>query len=341
MEKRTDEPVGDAAVVTPPLPDQPDSADAVTEASAIRFGFVGFGALAQAFAAGLSDGGARGLAAYLRPSGDAASAQSRLAQLSAAGVRSCSSVGELVSTTDVIVSAVPAAAATEVAEAVVAHLARGAMYVDPAPLAPAQKRALADRIGEAGAEYVDVAVLGTVNVDGHTVPMMAAGPGAARWAAIAEPYGFRVSVLDGAPGQASLVKLLRSVYMKGRDALILEMLVAARRYGIEDTVVASIGGAAEQVPFTELTTRVMGSLALYAERRAAELTASAELVAQAGLEPLVAAAGAARLQWMADLGVCDAFAGARPRDRDAVLRAIDALDATTHPARDGIGRELP
>lgn len=293
----------------------------------MRFGFIGFGALAQAFAAGLADGGAGDIAAYLRPSGDAASARARAERLSAAGVRACSSVEELIGGADVIVSAVPATAAFEVAETATARLARGALYVDPAPLAPSQKLALAGRIRDAGGEYVDLAVLGTVNVDGHEVPTMAAGPGATRWAAVAEAYGFRVSVLDGAAGQASLVKLLRSVYMKGRDALILEMLVAARRYGIADTVVASIGGAAEQVSFGELTTRVMGSLALYAERRSVELAASAELVAQAGLEPLLASAGAARLQWMADLGVGDVFAGERPRDRDAVLRAIESLAA--------------
>lgn len=319
-------------------PDQPSSGDAARGGGGVtmRVGFVGFGALAQAFAAGLTDGGAQDIVAYLRPSGDGASAQARAERLAAAGVRSCSSIGELVRTADVVVCAVPAAAAAEVAEAVVGHLTRGAIYVDPAPLAPSQKLALAGRVGDAGAEYVDVAVLGTVNVDRHTVQMMAAGAGAARWAAFAEPYGFRVSVLDGAPGQASLVKLLRSVYMKGRDALILEMLVAARRYGLEDTVVASIGGAAEQVSFAELTTRVMGSLSLYAQRRSDELAASAELVAQTGLDPLVAAAGAARLRWMADLGVREAFGGERPTDTEAVLDTIDALDAA-HPARSRMG----
>jgi hypothetical protein len=36
-----------------------------------------------------------------------------------------------------------------------------------------QKRALADVIGAADGEYADVAVLGTVAVDAHTVPMIA------------------------------------------------------------------------------------------------------------------------------------------------------------------------
>ena len=87
------------------------------------------------------------------------------------------------------------------------------------------------------------------------------------------------SHLDGPPGRASLVKLLRSVYMKGRDALILEMLVAARRHGVEDAVLQSIGGPGEQVPFPDLASRVVRSLALYADRRSAELAAAAELLA--------------------------------------------------------------
>ncbi len=311
--------------MTPRLPGERDDPMLVDDTAA-HIGFVGFGALAEAFAIGLREGGASDVAAFTRERHEPAIDQIRRERLRAAGVRSCSSLADLVGSADIVVSAVPAGAAVEIAERSAEHLTAGALYVDPAPVAPSRKRELADRIGEAGGQYVDVAVLGTVTVDRHAVPMLAAGPGAARWAAVAEPYGFRVSVLDGAPGQASLVKLLRSVYMKGRDALIVEMLVAARRHGVEETVVASIGGPAEQVPFVELATRVMGSLTLYAERRAAELTAAAELVAEVGLEPLIADAAAARLRWMSDLHIRDAFAGARPQDRDAVLRAVDALD---------------
>jgi 3-hydroxyisobutyrate dehydrogenase-like beta-hydroxyacid dehydrogenase len=291
-----------------------------------RFGFIGFGALAQAFAAGLRDVGVGGIAVYTRPRRDPAAAQALAGRLLAAGVRSCSSIQEVVAEANVIIAAVPALAALEVGEGCAPHLTAGALYVDPAPLAPSQKRALSDVIGAAGGEYADVAVLGTVAVDGHTVPMIAAGPGATRWANTVTPLGFRASVLEGVAGQASLVKLLRSVYMKGRDALILEMLLAARRHGVEDAVLASIGGPAEQVPFPELVARVLRSLAVYAERRSAELEAAADLVEGAGVEPLVTLAGAARLRWLAELGIRESFGGERPNDVDAVLRAIDALD---------------
>ncbi len=301
-----------------------------------RFGFVGFGALAQAFAAGLREGGVGEISVYTRRRDDQGAAQALDGRLLAAGVRSCSSLQEVAAGTEVIIAAVPAHAAVEAAEGCAPHLTPGALYVDPAPLAPEQKRALADLIGAAGGEYADVAVLGTVAVDAHQVPMLTAGQGARRWAEMAMPFGFRVSVVEGAPGRATLVKLLRSVYMKGRDALILEMLLAARRHGVEDDVLASIGGSGEQVPFPDLVARVMRSLAVYAERRSAELETAADLVDGAGVEPLVTLAGAARLRWLADLGVRESFAGERPDDLEAVLRAIDALD-TAGAASDGLG----
>ena len=121
-------------------------------------------------------------------------------------------------------------------------------------------------------------MLGTVETEGHSVPLLVSGPGAERFARTFEPLGFVVSTIDGPAGRSSLVKLLRSVYTKGRDALILEMLLAARRYGLEGVVLESFQGKGEGVPFPQLATRVLGSLALYADRRADELDACDEVL---------------------------------------------------------------
>jgi 3-hydroxyisobutyrate dehydrogenase-like beta-hydroxyacid dehydrogenase len=297
----------------------------VSASAGHRFAFIGFGALAEAFAAGLREGGATDVVAYARPRADGAAAAALAARLAAAGVRARPSIAEALEGADVVVAAVPASAAAGVAHASTPHLRPQAVYVDPAPLSPAAKEALADSVAHVGAQYADVAVLGTVVVDRHRVPMLASGPGAARWAEAATAHGLRVSVLDGAPGRASLVKLLRSVYMKGRDALVLEMVLAARRHGVEDAVMASIGGPGEQVPFPELASRVLTSLAVYAERRAGELHAAAELVADAGVEPLVTVAGAERLRRLGALGLRESFGGERPDNLDTVLAAMDAL----------------
>ncbi|MEA2385235.1 MAG: hypothetical protein QOH72_5206 [Solirubrobacteraceae bacterium] len=292
-----------------------------------RFALIGFGALAEALTTALRNGGAPAPAVYTRPRSDPDAAAALSRRLAAAGVETVRSAAEAAAAADVVVAAVPATGAVDVAAACAPGLRPGALYIDPTPLPPEQKLVLSELIASAGAEYADVAVLGTVAVSGAAVPMLASGSGAGRWADAGGRYGLRVSVLDGPAGRASLVKLLRSVYMKGRDALILEMVVSARRHGVEDAVIASIGGPGEQVPFPDLVARVLRSLAVYADRRSAELDAAAELVADAALDPLLTEAGAARLRWMADLGVREAFGAERPETADAVLSAIDALDA--------------
>ena len=195
----------------------------------------------------------------------------------------------------------------------------------PAPLAPSAKEEAAELFG---AGYVDAAVLGTVEIDGARVPIAAAGPGARRFVELAAPLGLQVSFVDGPAGHASLVKLLRSVYMKGRDALILEMLLAARRHGLERTVIESIRGGGEQVPFPDLAERVMGSLALYAGRRSDELAASADVLTAAGVEPIVTSAGAERLRLLAELDLAEHSAQRRAAtsDLEAVLALIEELE---------------
>lgn len=231
--------------------------------------------------------------------------------------------GETPGPAECVIAAVPAAAQLEVARALAPSLAAGALYVDPSPLAPEAKQEVERAV--AGASYVDAAILGTAAADGFRVPFLASGPGAARFRELVEPFGLVVTVLDAPTGAATRVKLLRSVYMKGRDALILEMLLAARRYGVEDALVESVKGSGEQVPFPDLARRVMTALAIFAERRADELDASAEVLRAAGVEPLVAEAGAERLRRLAALGLREHFAGERPEDVAAVLDAIEAL----------------
>jgi 3-hydroxyisobutyrate dehydrogenase-like beta-hydroxyacid dehydrogenase len=156
--------------------------------------------------------------------------------------------------------------------------------------------------------------------------MLAAGGGAAEWQRQAAAVGLKVTSMAGGAGDAALVKLLRSVYMKGRDALVLEMVLAARRHGVQDAVLSSIGGPGEQVPFPSLAERVVCSLAVYAGRRADELADAASLVREVGVEPLMAQAGEDRLRRLAQTGLSAHFGGERPHDLAEVMTCLEALD---------------
>jgi 3-hydroxyisobutyrate dehydrogenase-like beta-hydroxyacid dehydrogenase len=292
--------------------------------------FIGYGDFAHAIAGGLSEAGVE-LRAYVRPRPDPSGARARADRMRSAGVRAAESMADAVAGADVVIAAVPGSAGRDVAEACAEHLRHGQLYVDPTSCLPAAKAGTADLVGRSGAEYVDVAVLGTVVTAGAQVPMLAAGPGAARWKDEGTAAGLKITAMAGPAGDAALIKLLRTVYMKGRDALVLELLLAARRYGVDEAVLESIGGASEQVPFPKLAERVMCSLAVYAERRADELADAASLVREVGIEPLMAEAGESRLRQLAQSGLAARFGGERPHDLAEVLDALEATDPA--PAR--------
>ena len=303
------------------------------------FAFIGFGELATAFAEGLRRAGVEDIRAYSRPQRDPGSARALKARVEKAQVRACPSLEEALAGARVIFAAVPASASSEVAARCAPFISTGSLYVDTAPSSPAAKEEAATAGASRGVLHVDAAVLGTVAMDGSAVPILASGPGAESFRDIVGPLGMNVTVIEGPAGRATLVKLLRSVYMKGRDALILEMVLAASRHGVEGVVLESIKGSGEQVPFPALAERVVCSLALHAGRRADELQSSTELLRQVAVDPVVSEAGSQRLRWMAELGTREYFRSERPRDLHEVLAAISAL--SKDPAKRSADAEGP
>ena len=123
-------------------------------------------------------------------------------------------------------------------------------------------------------------------------------------------------------GDASAIKILRSVVMKGLEALLLECLIGARRYGIEDAVLESLGKTLAK-PFDQVVQGVLTTNAIHAGRRAEEAAMSAETLADVGLDSFVTRAVAERLRWVAELGMKEHFGGAVPLDWRAALDGIE------------------
>jgi 3-hydroxyisobutyrate dehydrogenase-like beta-hydroxyacid dehydrogenase len=247
------------------------------------------------------------------------------------------SVEEAVGGATAVLSVVPAGESRAVVEYCAPLLDRDSFYVDFTASAVADKLAGATAVEQAGALYVDAAVLGTVATSGFEVPILASGAGASGWKALVDGEGLVVEALAAPAGHATLVKLLRSVYMKGRDALILEMMRTARSYGLEARVAESISGPGEQVSFTALSERVLCALAVHAERRADELLASSEVVRSAGVDPLMTLAGAEVLRRLAGLHLRETFDRERPSNGDQVLAAIEALESREERGEAGSG----
>lgn len=283
--------------------------------------FLGFGELATSLADGLANGARHEIRAYLRkmPAPDSLRSH-RLAQ---ASVQPRLTLSEALSGADAVLAAVPASAAAELAEQCAPLLTTGTLYVDLPSASPEQKVATCERITSAGGVYVDGAVLGTVLTSGPEVPILASGPGAEAFRELVEADGLNVTAIDAPAGRAALVKLLRGVYLKGRDALVFQMMLAARRHGVEDLVARSIDGPGERMPFTAIAERTLRSLAIHAERRAEELAAASDLIADVGIDPAMTSSGVTVLRAIGALGLAELYRGERPNDAHAVLEAID------------------
>jgi 3-hydroxyisobutyrate dehydrogenase-like beta-hydroxyacid dehydrogenase len=174
----------------------------------------------------------------------------------------------------------------------------GTVWADLNTGSPGLKQRLAAAVAGRDVDVADVALMAPVPGRGLRTPMVASGPGAARFAEILRGHGADVRLLDGPPGAAISRKLLRSVFYKGLAAAVVEALAGARAAGCEDWLRQDI--AAELAGFDERTIgRLVDGTHRHAHRRAAEMAAAAEQLHELGVEPRMAAASHALLTALA------------------------------------------
>jgi 3-hydroxyisobutyrate dehydrogenase-like beta-hydroxyacid dehydrogenase len=93
--------------------------------------------------------------------------------------------------------------------------------------------------------------------------------------------------------------MCRSILIKGLEALTVECLLAARAFGAEDRVLASLDHTYPHMGWAgDLPDYLVSRVAEHGRRRAAEMREVAATLRDIGLEPLMAAATAERQQWL-------------------------------------------
>lgn len=241
-----------------------------------------------------------------------------------AGVKLVQSPQELAAGADLIIGFTPGSCSLESAEAFARVLNPAHVFVDFASATPKVKMAVADALEYTGAKVGDGSILGNPS-NGHAMPMLVSGSAADDTLASLLPWGMRIEKAGDLLGVASGIKILRSVLFKGIEALFDEMILAARSYRMDEAVLASAFKTLDRNSWAEILHNVVPSGAIHAERRAEELEMAADAVAEAGIEPLMARAGAARLRWKANLGIKQHFSGVMPKTNEEVFEAIEHL----------------
>jgi 3-hydroxyisobutyrate dehydrogenase-like beta-hydroxyacid dehydrogenase len=221
-------------------------------------------------------------------------AAGRLGVIAAADARTA------VAEADLTISAVTAAQIGEAAMSVAAHLKHDAYYFDLNSTSPAAKQAAAAWIDAAGGRFVEAAIMSPITPARLASPMLLGGAHAASFLPLAAQLGFTgAKLFSDKLGAASAAKMCRSVVVKGLEALMLESLLTARKFGVEQAVLDSLQSTSADTWRTQ--GRYMISRALvHGRRRAEEMREAARTVAEAGLAPRMSGACAEWQEWAAD-----------------------------------------
>jgi 3-hydroxyisobutyrate dehydrogenase-like beta-hydroxyacid dehydrogenase len=288
----------------------------------MRIAFIGFGEAGRAFADSLRQAGVSAFAAYdiLFDSECQSGATGRAA--ADRGVRAAASPADAIADADWIVSAVTASSSLDAARAAAPDLRPGQVFIDINSVSPGTKRASADAVTAASAAYLDMAVMGPVHPRGHRTPVLLAGAEAAALHPSLSALGFDGEVVGAAPGEATAIKMVRSVFMKGLEAAMVEMLLAARRAGCLERVLSSLADTYPGLDWQAFPRYELERVTRHGIRRAAEMRESAATVEELGLSGVFAAATADTQQRLGELGLKEPG-----RDLlDELDRALAALD---------------
>lgn len=263
-------------------------------------GLVGYGEVGRILAEDLRAGGIARVAACDVKLGTPAERPLR-DHAARHGVELVTSHAALASGADLVVSAVTARQTVPAAEACAPGAGRGTWFLDFNSASPGAKQRAAAAIDGAGGAYVEAAVMTSVPPYRIRVPLLLGGARAAELLPHVTALGFCAQVASDRLGVASATKMCRSVMIKGLEAMVIEAFTAARAYGVEADVLASLAETFPGIDWERQGGYFFQRVVQHGRRRAEEMREAAETVREIGLAPWSAAATAERQAWVADL----------------------------------------
>jgi 3-hydroxyisobutyrate dehydrogenase-like beta-hydroxyacid dehydrogenase len=265
-------------------------------------GLIGYGEVGRILAEDLRAQGLAVAACDIRPDG--------AEHARTLGVVWAADAAPLAAASDLIISAVTADQTVAVAEAAAPGLRPGAFFLDFNSASPGAKTRAAELVNAAGGRYVEGAVMTSVPPYRSRVPLLLGGPQAAALLAPLNALGFAARVASERLGVASATKMCRSVMIKGLEAMVIESFTAARHYGVQDALIASLRETFPAIDWEQQAAYFFQRVIEHGRRRSEEVREVAETVREAGLTPWSATGTAERQAWMADLAEAGLF-GAR------------------------------
>ncbi len=296
-----------------------------------RIAFLGYGEAGQAMAEGLREQGVSQIAAFDILFPDAAGA-ALIDAANKAGVRVAASAADAVRDAQIVIAAVTAASSLEAAQSVASHMSQRPLYLDVNSVSPGRKRETAKLFADR-ARYLDVAIVSAIHPLRHESPMMLAGPFAREAEPVLASLGMKTQVMGDKIGDAAAIKMIRSVLIKGIEAVTAECFLAAGRAGLLDQVTASLANNYPTLDWNKVSEYNIERMASHGIRRAAEMREVTETLRELGVEPVMTAATVERQQQLGEVGRSADVRSAVKQGRKPMLQAINEALSTKPAAR--------
>lgn len=289
----------------------------------IKIGFIGFGEAAYNISYGLRSEGVESIIAY-----DVMAESHPMCELiqnraKEAGVILLQHAEDVAKEVEIIVVSVPSSYTLDACRSIAKFLRPGQIYADVGASTPETKKQEWELIKDTGVLFSDSAMLGSLPLSKHKVPIVASGNGADAFRDLLTPFGMDIEVVGKNPGEASAIKLVRSIFMKGIAALMLEMLEGAEANDVSDQVIRSIGKSLDGISFEDHLNRFITGTAIHAHRRAAELEGSIKMLEESGLCSDMTAAAQKRHAMLEQYGFAERFINCKPKGWEEILDIIN------------------
>ena len=209
----------------------------------------------------------------------------KFAEMHDQGVDAAEDIGAAVDGADLIFSTVTADQAFAAASSAAPWLKPGAFFFDLNSCAPSTKQKSAAVIEAVGGRYVDIAVMATIKPHYHHTPMLICGDHSTAALAALQALDMAPKLVPGAVGRASTIKMVRSVMMKGIEALTAECFWAASKAGVTDEVAASLDASQTAMSWKQQAHYNAERMTTHGIRRAAEMREVQKTLIDLGITP--------------------------------------------------------
>ena len=138
-------------------------------------------------------------------------------------------------------------------------------------------------VANAGGVLADVAIMSPVNPSRLETPLLVSGPSADDCVNFLNYFGYNASFCGPDVGQASALKMTRSIMIKGVEALSAECFLTAQRLGIQPEIVASLTKSFDGLDWLTRGGYNLERMSRHGIRRAAEMREVVATIQETGL----------------------------------------------------------